>query len=64
MSVSIPLALLLLIVVVVLLRGGYVRLGSATACALFGFFVASTDLAPAVTTAVGAVGAVFGALSF
>ena len=64
MSVSIPLALLLLIVVIILIRGGYVRLGSATACALLGFFVASSDLAPAVTAATGAVADVVSALPF
>lgn len=63
MSVSIPLALLLLIVVIVLMRGGYVRLGSAVACALCGFFVASTDVAPAVIAAVGAVTAALGSLT-
>lgn len=63
MSVSVPLVLLLLIVVIVLLRGGHVRLGSALACTLFGFFIASTDLAPAVSAAAGAVTAALGSLT-
>lgn len=55
MVVSIPAALLLLVLVVVLLRGGYVRAGSAGVCALFGFFLASTGIAPAVTAITGTV---------
>ncbi|MEV0185842.1 hypothetical protein AB0I54_42240 [Streptomyces sp. NPDC050625] len=49
MIVSVPGALLLFIVVVALLRQGYVRGGSALACAAFGFCLASTGIAPAIT---------------
>ncbi|WSQ14876.1 hypothetical protein OG604_48150 [Streptomyces sp. NBC_01231] len=49
MSVTVPLALLLFIVVVVLLKQGRVRTGSSAACAVFGFCLASTGLAPALT---------------
>ncbi|MFJ8351501.1 hypothetical protein ACIQ9J_35140 [Streptomyces sp. NPDC094153] len=50
MIVTVPAALLLLIVVTVLLRQGYVRVGSALACAAFGFCLASTGIAPAITS--------------
>ncbi|UXY24987.1 hypothetical protein N8I84_41895 (plasmid) [Streptomyces cynarae] len=50
MIVSVSAALLLFIVVVMLLRQGYVRIGSALACSAFGFFLASTGIAPAITT--------------
>lgn len=55
MVVSIPLALLLLIAVILLVRGGYVRIGSATVCALLGFFTASTGIAPLLTDVAGAI---------
>ncbi|MFE2587308.1 hypothetical protein FNH09_43560 [Streptomyces adustus] len=55
MVISISAALLLGIVVVLLLRSGYVRFGSALACVLFGFALASTGLAPAVTAVLEAV---------
>ncbi|WP_432154750.1 hypothetical protein [Streptomyces tricolor] len=51
MALSISAAALLGIIVVVLVRGGYVRIGSAVICALFGFTLASTGLAPPSTTA-------------
>ncbi|WP_331722814.1 hypothetical protein OG848_47575 (plasmid) [Streptomyces canus] len=62
MVVSIPLALLLLVVVILLVRSGYVRIGSATACALFGFFTASTGIAPLLTGTAGAIARMISAL--
>ncbi|MFD6827076.1 hypothetical protein ACFWC5_43295 [Streptomyces sp. NPDC060085] len=50
MALSISAALLLGIVVFVLLKGGYVRVGPALACSLFGFTLAATGLAPAINT--------------
>ncbi|MDX3170258.1 hypothetical protein PV736_36915 [Streptomyces scabiei] len=55
MAVSISAVVLLGIVVFVLIRGGYVRLGPALACGLFGFFLASTGAAPLITDAIGTV---------
>ncbi|MHB6912806.1 hypothetical protein [Streptomyces sp. DB-54] len=49
MAFSLSGAVLLGIVVFVLLRLGYVRWGSALACTLFGFLLASTGLAPLIT---------------
>jgi hypothetical protein len=54
-AVSISAVVLLGIVVFVLIRGGYVRLGPALACALFGFFLASTGAAPTITSAISTV---------
>ncbi|MEV7076648.1 hypothetical protein [Streptomyces sp. NPDC093990] len=62
MVVSIPLALLLLIAVILLVRGGFVRIGPATACALFGFFTASTGIAPLLTDAADAITRMISAL--
>ncbi|MBH1937770.1 hypothetical protein I5Q34_26445 [Streptomyces sp. AV19] len=50
MDISISAAMLLGIVVIVLVKGGYIRLGSAVACALFGFTLASTGMAPTINS--------------
>ena len=50
MALSISAAVLLGIIVFVLIKGGYVRVGSAVVCALFGFTLAATGLAPAINT--------------
>jgi hypothetical protein len=55
MAVTVSAVVLLLIGVLILLRFGYVRLGSALVCALFGFFLASTGVAPTVRHAVGSL---------
>lgn len=55
MIVSVSAVLLLTVVVVVLLRQRAVGIGSALACAAFGFCLASTGIAPAITQALHAV---------
>ncbi|MFB6790233.1 hypothetical protein ACIQWB_36895 [Streptomyces olivaceus] len=50
MALSISAAVLLGIIVFVLLKGGYVRAGSALVCALFGFTLATTGLAPTINS--------------
>lgn len=55
MIVTIPAVLLLLILVIVLIRQGHVRASSAAVCALFGFCLASTGVAPAISSALAAV---------
>ncbi|WP_327328726.1 hypothetical protein OG735_41410 (plasmid) [Streptomyces sp. NBC_01210] len=50
MALSISAAVLLGIIVFVLLKGGYVRVGSALTCTLFGFTLAATGLAPAINS--------------
>lgn len=49
MIVSVSAALLLAVVVAVLLRQRAVSIGSALACGAFGFCLASTGIAPAIT---------------
>jgi hypothetical protein len=49
-ALSISAAVLLGIIVAVLVKGGYVRVRSALACALFGFTLAATGLAPAINS--------------
>ncbi|MFD5572757.1 hypothetical protein [Streptomyces cadmiisoli] len=55
MIVSVSAALLLAVVVVVLLRQRIIGIGSALACAAFGFCLASTGIAPAITEFLTAV---------
>ncbi|MCQ4044648.1 hypothetical protein ACFOSC_18125 [Streptantibioticus rubrisoli] len=55
MAVTVSLMVLLLILLLMLLRSGYVRFGSALVCVLFGFFLASTGIAPTVNHAVASV---------
>ncbi|MEV5100009.1 hypothetical protein ACFC5H_31795 [Streptomyces rochei] len=54
MIVSVSAVLLLAAVVVVLLRQRTVGFGSALACTAFGFCLASTGIAPALTQALHA----------
>ncbi|MFL3870570.1 hypothetical protein ACWEJZ_31840 [Streptomyces bacillaris] len=55
MALSISAAVLLGIIVSILVKGGYVRIGSALTCALFGFTLAATGLAPAVNSGLTSV---------
>ncbi|MEU9706686.1 hypothetical protein [Streptomyces sp. NPDC047981] len=55
MALSVSATVLLAIIVVVLVKGGYVRVGSALVCTLFGFTLAATGLAPAINTGLAAL---------
>ncbi|MDX3540772.1 hypothetical protein PV721_42125 [Streptomyces sp. MB09-01] len=55
MALSVSATVLLGIIVVVLVKGGYVRIGSALVCALFGFTLAATGLAPAINSGLAAL---------
>ncbi|GAA2500885.1 membrane protein [Streptomyces thermolineatus] len=50
MALSISAAVLLGIIVFVLVKGGYVRVGSALTCTLFGLTLAATGPAPAISS--------------
>lgn len=52
MIISISLVLLLLVFVWLLLRTGRLNFGHALLCALFGFALASSSIAPYITSAV------------
>ena len=62
MALSISAAALLGIVVIVLVRGGYVRIGSALACTLFGFTLAATGLAPAINNGLASLAGLISSL--
>ncbi|MDL5206662.1 hypothetical protein [Streptomyces sp. ALI-76-A] len=62
MALSISAAVLLGIIVAVLVKGGYVRVGSAVACTLFGFTLAATGLAPTINTGIASVAGLLSSL--
>lgn len=49
MALSVSLVLLLGILVIVLIRSKSVKPGPAIVCVLFGFFLASTSMAPSIS---------------
>lgn len=48
MAISLSVVLLLAIILVVLMRGGSIKAGPAVVAILFGFFLASTGMAPSI----------------
>lgn len=48
MAISISVVLLLLILAVLFMRSGGLKLSHALVCALLGFFMASTSMAPTI----------------
>jgi len=47
-AISLSVVLLLAIIMVVLIRGGSLKAGPALVAVLFGFFLASTGMAPSI----------------
>ncbi|WMX43839.1 hypothetical protein [Streptomyces roseicoloratus] len=54
MAISISVVLLLLILAVIFLRSGGLKISHAIVCALLGFFLASTSMAPTIQNGVAA----------
>ncbi|MDX3849320.1 hypothetical protein [Streptomyces sp. AK02-01A] len=48
MAISLSVVVLLAVILVVLIRGGSLKAGPAVVAVLFGFFLASTNIAPSV----------------
>ncbi|MBC2878515.1 MULTISPECIES: hypothetical protein [Streptomyces] len=48
MAISVSAVLLLAIILVMMIRGGKIKAGAATVAALFGFFLASSGMAPSI----------------
>ena len=55
MAITVSAVLLLLIIVIVMLRGGSLRPFPAVVATLFGFFLASTGIAPSITNALSSM---------
>ncbi|MEV1042987.1 hypothetical protein AB0J01_41465 [Streptomyces sp. NPDC050204] len=64
MAISISLILLLAIILFVLLRGGHLKAGPAIAAALFGFFLASSGIAPSLNNAFASATSAISAIKF
>ncbi|MDX3750184.1 hypothetical protein [Streptomyces sp. AK08-02] len=64
MALSISFVVLLGIVVVVLIRNKSVKPGPAIVCVLFGFFLASTSMAPSINRFMTGVADMIGQIRF
>ncbi|MHC0433045.1 hypothetical protein ACX6XY_23155 [Streptomyces sp. O3] len=64
MAISLSVVLLLAIILVVLIRGGSLKAGPAIVAALFGFFLASTDMAPSVNRFLNSIAETINEISF
>lgn len=64
MALSISFVLVLGILVVVLIRGKTVKPGPAVVCVLFGFFLASTSMAPNITRFITSIANMIGQIRF
>jgi hypothetical protein len=63
-AISLSVVLLLAIVLVVLIRGGSIKAGPAIVAALFGFFVASTGMAPSIERFMNSIAETINRISF
>ncbi|MEV0036285.1 hypothetical protein ACFRR7_11775 [Streptomyces sp. NPDC056909] len=64
MAISLSVVLLLAIIMVVLIRGGSLKAGPAVVAILFGFFLASTNMAPSVNRFLNSIADTINQISF
>ncbi|MFB7930755.1 MULTISPECIES: hypothetical protein [Streptomyces] len=64
MAISLSVVLLLAIILVVLLRGGSIKAGPAIVAVLFGFFLASTGMAPSIQRFLNSIAETVNSISF
>ncbi|MEV7089616.1 hypothetical protein AB0O07_27635 [Streptomyces sp. NPDC093085] len=64
MAISLSVVLLLAIILVVLIRGGSIKAGPAIVAILFGFFLASTNIAPSVNRFLNSIADTINQISF
>ena len=62
MAISISAVLLLLILAVIFLRNGGLKVSHALVCALLGFFLAGTSIAPTISSGLTATADIVGTL--
>ncbi|MEU0392217.1 hypothetical protein ABZ208_05420 [Streptomyces sp. NPDC006208] len=62
MAISISLVLFLLVLAVIFLRNGGLKMTHAVVCALLGFFLAGTSMAPSIQEGIAATASVVGSL--
>ncbi|GGS18494.1 hypothetical protein AB0E75_01830 [Streptomyces griseoviridis] len=64
MAISLSVVLLLAIILVVLVRGGNLKAGPAVVAVLFGFFLASTGMAPSINRFMNSIAETINSISF
>ena len=64
MAISLSVVLLLAIILIVLIRGGSIKAGPALVAVLFGFFLASTGMAPSINRFLNEVAETINSISF
>ncbi|MEU1487322.1 hypothetical protein ACFTXO_05200 [Streptomyces sp. NPDC057067] len=64
MAISLSVVLMLGIVLVVLIRGGSIKGGPAVVAVLFGFFLASTGMAPSINRFMNSIADTINQISF
>ncbi|MEU6258032.1 hypothetical protein ACFY1L_20975 [Streptomyces sp. NPDC001663] len=62
MAISISVVVLLLILAVIFMRNGGLKVSHALVCALLGFYLASTSIAPTIHSGVTATADIVGSL--
>lgn len=64
MAISLSVVLLLAIILVVMIRGGSIKAGPAIVAILFGFFLASTTMAPSISRFLNSIAETINSISF
>ncbi|MEU6004545.1 hypothetical protein [Streptomyces sp. NPDC047453] len=64
MAISLSVVLMLAIILVVLLRGGSIKAGPAIVAILFGFFLASTGMAPSINRFLNSIAHTINSIGF
>ncbi|MFG3407179.1 hypothetical protein [Streptomyces sp. NPDC048142] len=64
MAISLSMVLLFAVILVVMIRGGSIKAGPAIVAALFGFFLASTGMAPSINRFMDSIADTINQISF
>ncbi|MFF8829601.1 hypothetical protein [Streptomyces sp. NPDC015131] len=64
MAISLSVVLLLAIILVVMIRGGSLKAGPALVAVLFGFFLASSGMAPSIQRFLDSIASTINQISF
>jgi hypothetical protein len=63
-AISLSVVLLLAVILVVMIRGGSMKAGPAVVAVLFGFFLASTGIAPSINRFMNSVADMINQINF
>ncbi|HEY8978612.1 MAG TPA: hypothetical protein VIU15_03390 [Streptomyces sp.] len=64
MAISLSVVVLLAVILVVMVRGGSIKAGPAIIAVLFGFFLASTGMAPSINRFMNSLAETIGDIKF